>query len=87
MNFYFFIQLAQNLDNFESFTTYKLLDQPRTGGLKSDNIFEFLNDNDIQITQDQLDYTFRALDEDSSNIFRALFWLKQLALKEQYYLR
>ncbi|CAD8163990.1 unnamed protein product [Paramecium pentaurelia] len=82
MNFYFFIQLAveaelkleemrillANLDNFEPFTTYKRLDQRRTGGLKSDNIFEFLNDNDIQITQDQLDYMFRVLDEDSDGL-------------------
>ncbi|CAD8058989.1 unnamed protein product [Paramecium primaurelia] len=82
MNFYFFIQCAVEAEakleeirillasqnNFEPFTTYKRLDQPRTGGLRPENILEFLYDNEIQVTQDQLDYIFRVLDEDSDGL-------------------
>ncbi|CAD8068528.1 unnamed protein product [Paramecium sonneborni] len=82
MNFYFFIQYAveaeakleeirillASQDNFEPFTTYKRLDQPRTGGLKPENILDFLNDNEIQITEEQLNYIFRVLDEDSDGL-------------------
>ncbi|CAK93181.1 unnamed protein product (macronuclear) [Paramecium tetraurelia] len=82
MNFYFFIQYAVEAEakleeirillasqnNFEPFTTYKRLDQPRTGGLKPENIYEFLLDNEIQVGQDELDYIFRVLDEDSDSL-------------------
>ncbi|CAD8165191.1 unnamed protein product [Paramecium octaurelia] len=82
MNFYSFILLAveaeakleeirmslASIDSFESHTTYNRLDQPRISGLKPENIFEFLCDNDIEVTQDQLDYIFRVLDEDSDKI-------------------
>ncbi|CAK73761.1 unnamed protein product (macronuclear) [Paramecium tetraurelia] len=103
MNFYSFILLAveaevkleqirmslASIDSFESHTTYKRLDQPRTGGLKPENIFEFLCDNDIEVTQDQLDYIFRVLDEDSdgfitSEDFKSAILPKMNAeLKEQ----
>ncbi|CAD8089423.1 unnamed protein product [Paramecium sonneborni] len=82
MNFYFFIQytveaeakleeirmLLASYDCFEPFTTYKRLDQSRTGGLKPENILEFLNDNEIQITEEQLYYIFRILDEDMDGL-------------------
>ncbi|CAD8148632.1 unnamed protein product [Paramecium octaurelia] len=82
MNFYFFIQYAVEAEakleeirillasqnNFEPFTTYKRLDQPRTGGLRPENIFEFLYDNEIQVDQNELDYIFKVLDEDSDGL-------------------
>ncbi|CAD8181996.1 unnamed protein product [Paramecium pentaurelia] len=57
-----------SLDMFEINTVYKRLDQPRQSALKEEQILEFLDDNNLQITQEQLSYIFRVLDVDKDNL-------------------
>ncbi|CAK83423.1 unnamed protein product (macronuclear) [Paramecium tetraurelia] len=60
------IALAR-LEMFELNTVYKRLDQPRQSALKEDQIIEFLDDNNVQINQEELNYIFRVLDVDRDN--------------------
>ncbi|CAD8175819.1 unnamed protein product [Paramecium pentaurelia] len=81
MNFCEFIQLTvesedkleeirialASLEMFELNTVYKRLDQPRQSALKEEQILEFLDDNNVQVTQEELSYIFRVLDVDKDN--------------------
>ncbi|CAD8163030.1 unnamed protein product [Paramecium octaurelia] len=61
------IALAR-LEMFELNTVYKRLDQPRQNAMKEESILEFLDDNNLQVTQEELNYIFRVLDVDRDNL-------------------
>ncbi|CAD8093372.1 unnamed protein product [Paramecium sonneborni] len=61
------IKLAK-LEMFELNTVYKRLDQPRKNAMTEEQIIEFLEDNNVKFTQEELGYFFRVLDTDADNI-------------------
>ncbi|CAD8082175.1 unnamed protein product [Paramecium sonneborni] len=61
------IKLAK-LEMFELNTVYKRLDQPRKNAMTAEQIIEFLIDNNVKFTEEELNYIFRVLDTDGDNI-------------------
>ncbi|CAK88854.1 unnamed protein product (macronuclear) [Paramecium tetraurelia] len=61
------IALAR-LEMFELNTVYNRLDQPRQNAMKEEQILEFLDDNNLQVTQEESNYIFRVLDVDRDNL-------------------
>jgi Ca2+-binding EF-hand superfamily protein len=49
---------------FEPYTTFKRLDQSRTGEITVTDIIDFLRDNKLAVTAKEADYLFRRFDVD-----------------------
>ena len=55
--------LAQ-VNLFESYTAFRRIDQLRSGELNLSSLIEFLDDNQVPYTQNEVTYLFKKLDND-----------------------